>query len=92
MRDGWDGRDLLVVAAEGLAVHVEEEVSGCVGAGCDDDLLSRCGIRGGWKWEIRDCFTKVILHSIASAKLQPSHRVQRNVHCRIYYHHKASPS
>ena len=59
--DGRKGACLLVVAAEGLAVHVEEETAGCVGAGGDYDLLRYCGVGGGWEWEIWGCFAEVIL-------------------------------
>lgn len=42
----WGERDggLLVVSAEGFAVHVEEEYTGRIRARRDNDVLCRCWI------------------------------------------------
>ena len=44
--EGWGAGDLLVVGAEGLVVHVEEEDIAVVGMGCDGEVLSYCGVLG----------------------------------------------
>ena len=59
------GDDLLVVAAEGFAVHGEEENAGCVHAARDDDVLFRCWVRGRWEWEVWDCQIEGILSGIS---------------------------
>lgn len=43
---GWGAGDLLVIGAEGLVVHVEEEDIAVVGMGCDGKVLSYCGVLG----------------------------------------------
>lgn len=85
-------RNLLVVAAERYAVHVEQEASGFIRTSCDNNFLGDCRIRGGWKWEIRDCFREVILHCIVISKTATFSWKGIDVHCRIYYHHKVSPA
>ena len=71
-KDRLHGKNLLVVAAERLAIHVEQKVSSRVGPGCDYDLLRCCGVRGGWEGEIWNCFTQVILRCTGSAIAQRS--------------------
>ena len=44
--EGWGAGVLLVVGAEGLVVHVEEEDITAVGVGCDGEVLSYCRVLG----------------------------------------------
>ena len=56
-----DAKDLLIVRAEGFAIHVEQEAPRCVGASGDHYILSRGRVRGSREWEIGDGFAEVIL-------------------------------
>ena len=69
--------DLLVIATERFSVHVEQEVSGGVGTGCDDDILGRCRVRSGWEREVWGGLTEIILHCTALAKTNYAHQVER---------------
>ena len=69
-KDRLHGKNLLVVAAERLAIHVEQKVSSRVGPGCDYDLLRCCWARGGWEAQICNCLTQVILRCTGSAIVQ----------------------
>ena len=62
---GGVGDDLLVIAAEGFSVHVEEENVGCVRGARDDEVLCCCWVRGRWEWEVRGRQIEVILSPIS---------------------------
>ena len=61
--EGEECEALLVISAEGFAVHVEEEHAGSVDACCDDDVLCRCWIGGRGEGEVWGCQGEVILRS-----------------------------
>ncbi len=88
---GVVGGDLLVVAAERFAVHVEEEHTGSIGVGCDNDVLFRCWVRGRWEWEVWGCLAEIILPIVSVftvfQKLRADH-----VHFRTCCRHKELPS
>ena len=82
--------DLLVVAAERFAVHVEEENAGCVDAPGDDDFLCCCWIRRRWEREVWGCLGEVILSSV-SIFAGILHKIDADAHCRTCCHRRELP-
>ena len=64
-RGGDEGGGLLVVAAEGFVVHVEEEHAGSVGVAGDDDVLFCCWVGSRWEGEEWGCQREVVLLCIS---------------------------